>query len=84
MICKAQSRAMGRKMMLSKGMSKDSENKGCLGGSAAERLPLAQGVILESWDSVPHRASCMEPASPSFFYFCLCLCLSLCMSLMNK
>ena len=24
--------------------------KGHLGGSAVERLPLAQGVILESWD----------------------------------
>ena len=45
-----------------------------------ECLPLAQGVILESWDWVLHRASCMEPASP----LCLCLCLSLCVSLMNK
>ena len=25
----------------------------------------AQGMILETWDRVPHRASCMEPASPS-------------------
>ena len=30
-----------------------------------ERLPLAQGVILESRDRVPHRVSCMEPASLS-------------------
>ena len=26
--------------------------------------PLAQGVIPESWDRVPYRAPCMEPASP--------------------
>ena len=36
-----------------------------LGGSAVERLPWAQGVILESQDRVPHRVPCMEPASPS-------------------
>uniref|UniRef100_A0A8C0T6Z2 Uncharacterized protein n=1 Tax=Canis lupus familiaris TaxID=9615 RepID=A0A8C0T6Z2_CANLF len=29
-----------------------------------ERLPLAQGRILESWDPVPHQAPCREPASP--------------------
>ena len=28
-------------------------------------LPSAQGVILETWDRVPHRAPCMGPASPS-------------------
>ena len=28
-------------------------------------LPSAQGVILETWDGVPHQAPCMEPASPS-------------------
>ena len=38
---------------------------GRLGGSAVERLPSAQGVILESQDRVPHQAPCMEPASPS-------------------
>ena len=27
--------------------------------------PAAWGVILETGDRVPHRASCMEPASPS-------------------
>ena len=37
-------------------------------------LPLARGVIPESWDRVPHWASCRKPASPSL---CLCLCLSL-------
>ena len=36
-----------------------------LDGSAVEHLPLAQVVILGSWDQVPHCASCMEPASPS-------------------
>ena len=41
------------------------EDAGSLGGSAVEHLPSAQGVILESWDRVPHRAPCMEPASPS-------------------
>ena len=30
--------------------------RGCLGGSAVEHLPSAQGVILETWDRVPHRA----------------------------
>ena len=41
--------------------------------------PLAQGVILETQDQVPHQASCMEPASPS-----ACVSASLCLSLMNK
>ena len=39
--------------------------KGSLGGAAVWRLPLAQGMILETRDRVPHRAPCMEPASPS-------------------
>ena len=43
----------------------NSEAMGCLGGSVVEHLPLAQGVISESWDRVPRGASCMEPASPS-------------------
>ena len=30
-------------------------------------LPLAQGVILETQDGVPHPALCMEPASPSAY-----------------
>ena len=41
-----------------------------LGDSVVWRLPLAQGMILEPRDRVPHRAPGMEPASPS-------LCLSL-------
>ena len=38
---------------------------GCLGGSVGERLPSAQGVILESRDQVLHGVPCVEPASPS-------------------
>ena len=52
---------------------------GRLGGSAVERLPLAQGVILETQDRVPHQASCMEPAFPSAY-----VSASLYISLMNK
>ena len=44
-----------------------------------ERLPLAQGVVLESWDRVLHPAPCLEPASPSAG-----VSASLCVSLMNK
>ena len=36
--------------------------RGYLGGSAVGHLPLAQGVIPESWDRVPHQASYMLPA----------------------
>ena len=39
--------------------------KGGLDGSVVERLPLAQGVILESQDRVLHHDLFMEPASPS-------------------
>ena len=49
------------------------------GGSVVEHLPLAQGVILESWDQVPHRAPRMEPASPSAYVYaslCVCVCVS--------
>ena len=42
-------------------------------------LPLAQSVILESWDRVPHRAPCMGPASPSACVSAS-LSLSLCVS----
>ena len=54
-------------------------NRGCPGGSAVKRLSSAQGVILESWDRVPHRAPRMEPASLS-----ACVSASLSVSLMNK
>ena len=50
---------------------------GSLGGSAVWCLPLARDVILESQDRVPHRASCMEPASPSA---CVSTSLSVCVS----
>ena len=52
---------------------------GHLGGSVVEHLPLAQVVILGSWDQVPHPASCREPASPS-----ACVAASLYASLMNN
>ena len=39
--------------------------QGRLGGSVIEHLPLAQGMILWSWDQVPYWAPCMKPASPS-------------------
>ena len=41
------------------------EGLGRLPSPVVERLPLAQDVTLGSWDRVPHRAPCMEPASPS-------------------
>ena len=50
---------------------------GVLSGLAPPRS--AQGVILETWDRVPRRAPCMEPASPS-----ACVSASLTGSLMNK
>ena len=40
--------------------------------------PSAQGLILETWDQVPRRAPCMEPASPSA---CVSASLSLSLSL---
>ena len=52
---------------------------GCLGGSAVEHLPSAQGVTPGSWDRVPHRAPHRESASPS-----ACVSPSLCVCLMNK
>ena len=51
--------------------------QGRLGGSVVEHLPLAQVMILESWDQVPHQAFCMETASPSSYVSAsLSLCLS--------
>ena len=44
-----------------------------------EHLALAQGVILETWDQVPHQAACMEPAFPSAW-----VSASLSVSLVNK
>ena len=48
---------------------------GYLDSPVVEHLPSTQGVILESWDGVPHQAACGEPAS---------LSASLHVSLMNK
>ena len=48
-------------------MLKKISEEGHLGGSVVEHLPSAQGMILESWDQVPHRVPCMEPASPSAY-----------------
>ena len=48
---------------------------GHLGGSAVERLTLAQVVIPGSWDQVPYWSPRMEPASPS-----ACVSASLCLS----
>ena len=60
-----------------KNKNKDKQER--LGGSVVGRLPLAQGMVPESWDQVPHWAPCMEPSSPS-----ACVSASLCVSLMNK
>ena len=40
---------------------------GHLDDSVIERLPLAQGVILGSWDQVLHRDPWRKPASPSAY-----------------
>ena len=50
-----------------------------LGGSVVEHLPLAQVVILGSWNRVPHQAPHREAACPS-----ACVSASLCVSLVNK
>ena len=55
------------------------QHEGIPGGSAVGCLPSAQGVILESRDRVPHRAPCMESASPS-----ACVSAYLSVSLMHK
>ena len=52
---------------------------GHLCGLAVERLPSAQGMILESGDQVPQLVPCREPASPSAY-----VSVSLCVSLMDK
>ena len=49
--------------------------KGTPGWLSGGHLPSAQGVILGSWDQVPHQAPHREPASPS-----ACVSASLCVS----
>ena len=50
---------------------------GRLGGSVVEHLRSAQGVILGSWDGVPHWAPHRDPVSPSaYVYDYVSLCLS--------
>ena len=51
---------------------------GHLGGSVVEHLPLAQGMILGSWDQVPQRAPMRNLVLP------LPMSLPLCVSLMNE
>ena len=46
---------MGRKYQKGRQNMK-TPNSGSLGGAAVWRLPLAQGVILETRDQIPHRA----------------------------
>ena len=65
--------------MLANSSGKGDPEPGRLGGSVVEHLPLAQGVILGSWDRVLYRAPRRESASPSAY-----VSASLCVSLMNK
>ena len=52
-------------------------SRGRLGGPVVERLPLAQGVILESRDQVLHWGPCREPAySSAYVSASLSLCVS--------
>ena len=52
---------------------------GRLGDSVVQCLPLAQRMILGSWDQVLHRAPGREPASPSAY-----VSASFSVSLINK
>ena len=48
-------------------LDKTAFKEGRLGGFVVECLPLAQVVILGSWDQVPHQALHGEPASSSAY-----------------
>ena len=55
----------------------EGELEGNLGGSVVEHLPLAEVVILGSWDEILNQAPPGEPAFPSAYVFaCLFVCLS--------
>ena len=54
--------------------------KGRLGDSVVEHLPLAQVIIPDSRDCVPHQVPCMKPAFPPSAY----VSASLSVFLMNK
>ena len=43
------------------------QNKGHLVGSLVEHLPLAQVMILGSWEQVPQQTPPKDPASPSAY-----------------
>ena len=56
--------------------TKDKKNNiGQPGWLSSLTPPSALGMILETWDQVPHPALCMGPASPSA---CVSASLSLC------
>ena len=52
-------------------------NEGWLGGSVVGHLPLAQVMILGSWDWVLDVASSREPGSP-FAYVSVSVCVCVC------
>ena len=59
-------------MILVYGLSTTFKIEGRLGGSVVEHLPLAQVMILGSWDGVLNQAPCGEPA-----YVCASVCVSI-------
>ena len=52
---------------------------GHVGDSGVEHLPSAQGMILGSWDRIPHQAPLRDRASPSAY-----VSAPLCVNLMIK
>ena len=62
---------MFRNFLVLRYVIKHMKGVGCLGGSAAERLPSAQGVILESWDRVPRWAPAWSLLLPLPVSLCL-------------
>ena len=72
-------------IMLSEISQSEKDKQGLLGGSAVERLPLAQGAILETRDRIPHQApgawSLLLPLPVSLP---LCVCVCVCETIINK